>query len=88
MDVFSAIVERVIHGFCYPKSGKNFFIIWVAPNVPVAFVKEVDRNIFSFVWNFKSDKVRRKTVVGPICKGGLSMVNFSEAWSNRSISPG
>ena len=90
MDVFSAILERVIHVFCYPKSGKNFFIIWVAPNVPVAFVKEVNRNIFFFVWNFKSDKVRRKTVVRPISKGGLSMVNFSDvvrslniAWVNR-----
>ena len=62
-------------------------------NVPVDFVKEVNRNIFSFVWNFKPDKVRRKTMVGPICKGGLSMVNnyyFSDvvkslniAWVNR-----
>ena len=59
-------------------------------NVPADFVKEVNRNIFSFVWNFKPDKVRRKTLVGPICKGGLSMVNFSDvvkslniAWVNR-----
>ena len=46
-------------------------------NVPVDFLKEVNRNIFSFVWNFKPDKVRRETMVGPICKGGLCMVNFS-----------
>ena len=59
-------------------------------NVPVDFVKEDNRNIFSFVWNFKPDKVKRKTMVGPIFKGGLSMVNFSDvvkslnfAWVNR-----
>ena len=59
-------------------------------NVPVEFVKEVNRNIFSFIWNFKPDKVRRETMVGPICKGGLNMVNFVDvvkslniAWVNR-----
>ena len=55
-------------------------------NVPADFVKEVNRNIFSFVWNFKPDKVRRKTLVGPICKGGLSMVNFSDVVKSLNIS--
>ena len=36
-------------------------------NAPVNFAKEVNRNIFSFFWNFKPDKVRWKTIVGPIC---------------------
>ena len=59
-------------------------------NVPVEFVKEANRNISSFIWNFNLDKVRRKTMVGPICKGGLNMVNFVDvvkslniAWVNR-----
>ena len=59
-------------------------------NVPVEFVKEVNGNIFSFICNFKPDKVRRKTMVGLICKGGLNMVNFAGvvkslniAWVNR-----
>ena len=46
-------------------------------NVPVKFVKGVNRNILSFIWNFTPDKVRQKTMVGPICKGGLiNMVKF------------
>ena len=45
-------------------------------NVPVKFVKEVNKNIFSFIWNFKPDKVRQTTVVRLICKGGLNMVEF------------
>ena len=28
-------------------------------NVPVEFVKEVNRNNFSFIWNFKPDKVMK-----------------------------
>ena len=27
-------------------------------NVPVEFVKEVNNNIFSFIWNFKPDKIK------------------------------
>ena len=54
-------------------------------NVPVKFVKEVNRNIFSFIWNFKPDKIRRKTMVGPICKGGLNMVNFVDVVKSLNI---
>ena len=54
-------------------------------NVPVEFVKEVNRNIFSFIWNFKPDKIRRKTMVGPICKGGLNMVNFVDVVKSLNI---
>lgn len=59
-------------------------------NVPTEFVKEVNSNIFSFVWNFKPDKIKRKTLIGPVCKGGLNMVNFEDVvkslkitWVNR-----
>ena len=40
-------------------------------NVPAEFVKEVNSTIFSFIWNFKPDKIKRKTLIGPVCKGGL-----------------
>ena len=45
-------------------------------NVPAEFVKEVNSSIFSFIWNFKPDKIKRKTLIGPICNGGLNMVIF------------
>ena len=45
-------------------------------NVPAEFVKEVNSTIFSFIWNFKPDKIKRKTLIGPVCKGGLNMINF------------
>ena len=34
-------------------------------NVPTEFVKEVNSNIFSFVWNFKPDKNKNKNVDWP-----------------------
>ena len=53
-------------------------------------VKRSQQKYFSFVWNFKQDKVERKTMAGPICKGGLSMIIFSDvveslniSWANR-----
>ena len=59
-------------------------------NVPVEFVKEVNNNIFSFIWNFKPDKIKRKTLTGPIRNGGLNMLDFADvvkslkiAWVNR-----
>ena len=59
-------------------------------NVPAEFVKQVNSSIFSFIWNFKPDKIKRKTLIGPICNGGLNIVIFSDvvtslmtAWVNR-----
>ena len=59
-------------------------------NVPAEFVKEVNSTIFSFIWNFKPDKIKRKTLIGPVCKGGLNMINFEDvvkslkfSWVNR-----
>jgi len=47
-------------------------------NVPAEFVKEVNSSIFSFIWNFKPDKIKRKTLIGLICNGGLNIVIFSD----------
>ena len=54
-------------------------------NTPADFVKEVNSNIFSFVWNFKPDKIKRKTLIGPACKGGLNMVNFVDVVKSLKI---
>ena len=47
-------------------------------NVPEEFVRQVNSNIFSFIWNFKPDKIKRKTLAGPVSNGGLNMVNFAD----------
>ena len=47
-------------------------------DTPTDFAKEVNKVIFPFMWNFKPDKIKRKTLTGPISKGGLNTVNFAD----------
>ena len=47
--------------------------------MPPNFDKEVNNACFRFVWNFKPDKMKRHTLIGPFDKGGLQMVDFSMA---------
>ena len=45
--------------------------------VPPKFAENVNDNCFTFIWNFKPDKVKRHTLIGPVHKGGLNMVDFT-----------
>ena len=45
--------------------------------VPQNFAEKVNDICFKFIWNFKPDKVKRQTIVLPVDKGGLNMVNFT-----------
>ena len=56
-------------------------------NVPAQFVKEVNSSIFSFTWNFKPDKIKRKMLIGPICNGGLNVVIFSDVVKSLMTRP-
>ena len=54
-------------------------------NVPGNLVKEVNNSIFSFIRNFKPDKIKRKTLTGPICNGGLNMLDFADVVKSLKI---
>ena len=45
--------------------------------VPQNFAEKVNDICFKFIWNFKPDKVKRQTIVLPVDKGGLNMVDFT-----------
>ena len=45
--------------------------------VPPNFAEKVNDVCFKFIWNFKPDKVKRQTIVLPVDKGGLNVVNFT-----------
>ena len=45
--------------------------------MPSNFAEKVNDICFKFIWNFKPDKVKRQTIVLPVDKGGLNMVDFS-----------
>ncbi len=44
--------------------------------VPTGVVTEVNKAIFQFIWNYKSEKIKRRTLIGETDKGGLNMVDF------------
>ena len=45
--------------------------------MPPNFAEKVNDICFKFIWNFKPDKVKRHTIIGPVDKGGLNMVDFT-----------
>jgi len=58
--------------------------------VPTNFAEKVNDICFKFIWDFKPDKIKRHTIIGPVDKGGLNMVDFNmvvkslkAAWAKR-----
>ena len=45
--------------------------------LPPNFAKKVNDICFKFIWNFKPDKVKRQTIILPVDKGGLNVVDFT-----------
>ena len=56
-------------------------------NVPSNFAEKVNDICFKFVWNFKPDKVKGQTIVLPVDKGGLNMVDFSIVDKSLKVIP-
>ena len=46
-------------------------------SLPSNFAEKVNDICFKFIWNFKPDKVKRQTIILPVDKGGLNMVDFT-----------
>ena len=44
--------------------------------VPSLVIKNVQREIFSFLWKNKKDKITRTVMYQPFAEGGLNFVNF------------
>ena len=45
--------------------------------VPPNFADKVNDICLKFIWIFKPDRVKRQTIVLPVDKGGLNMVDFT-----------
>ena len=45
-------------------------------HIPDWVIRLVEKEIYDFLWQGKGDKIKRKTVINPIEKGGLNMVDF------------
>ena len=44
--------------------------------IPVNYVKEINRISFEFIWEGKPPKIKRKTIIANISHGGLKMMDF------------
>jgi hypothetical protein len=53
-------------------------LLYVASNLPVPqlFIDNVTKEMYSFVWSGKPEKIKRNTLISDICNGGLKMVDF------------
>ena len=61
--------------------------------VPSLVIKNVQTELFSFLWKNKKDKIKRTVMYQPLLEGGLNFVNFSAvvkslrlAWISRLLS--
>ena len=59
--------------------------------IPEKVIKEIDMRIFRFLWG-KRDRIKRKTIINEIEKGGLKMINrwahfnaIKAAWVPRIV---
>ncbi len=46
------------------------------PNPPGDFLKKLNSILFSFLWDNKSDKIKRTVACKPVAEGGLGMINI------------
>jgi hypothetical protein len=61
--------------------------------VPDKYRKEIESKCFKFIWDGKTDKVKRNTMIGNFEMGGLNMIDIGSyfaslraSWVSRSIS--
>jgi hypothetical protein len=46
------------------------------PNLPQAKINDLNSLFYNFIWNGKSDKIKRSTLIGDIYQEGLKMIDF------------
>ena len=54
---------------------KFMYVASVLPLPDDNFIQNVKRSIFNFIWN-KTDRIKRNTIIGKICDGGVGIVDF------------
>lgn len=46
-------------------------------STPASFAAEVNKLIFDFIWNYKTPKIKKTTLIKDKENGGLNMIDFS-----------
>ena len=55
-------------------------------NIPETHIKELNKIIFSFLWNSKREKVKRVVIFNPISQGGLGMIDLDSRIKSLKLS--
>ena len=79
VDIYAELLLTLIGRICIVKKLAISKLVYNTSvlKVPSNFAEKVNDICFKFIWNFKPDKVKRETIVLPVDKGGLNMVDFS-----------
>ena len=79
VDIYAELLLTLIGRICIVKTLAISYLVYdtYVLKVPSNFAEKVNDICFKFIWNFKPDKVKRQTIVLPVDKGGLNMVDFS-----------
>ena len=61
------------------------FLFSVLPSPPEQFIKDIEKTVFSFIWDNKPDKIKRHTIIGDYAQGGLKMFHLRSVISGLKI---
>ena len=65
----------VIKSFAFPKL---IYPLSVLPNPPYHYIKQITTAMFEFLWNKKTDKIKKKVITGRYEDGGLKMLDIEK----------
>ena len=54
------------------------YMFSVLPSPDDDILTEIETILYKFIWSGKPDKIKRNILIGPVCKGGLKMVDIRE----------
>ena len=84
-----APVKMLLICRCIVKSlalSKLSHLALVIPSLTKQRLKQLNSTLFKFIWDGKPDKVSRKDIIKPVCKGGLGMVQVDVFWKALKFS--
>ena len=62
------------------------YLFSMLPSPPLEFFNELDNILYKFLWSNSNDRIKRRTIIGPLNMGGLNMVDTK--LFNRAIKLG
>jgi hypothetical protein len=55
---------------------KLIHLLTSLPNLPQTKINDLNSLFYKFIWNGKSDRIKRSTLIGDIYQGGLKMIDL------------